>query len=64
MLASAGLISDGWAPGFAVPLIWVLVGLFALGTLVNAISRAKLERVWAPVSLVIAVSCGIIAAGM
>ncbi len=44
--------------------MWVFAGLFALGAILNLVSRSKAERVWAPVSMGIAVCCGIVAAGL
>ena len=44
--------------------MWVFTGLFALGALLNLVSRSKAERVWAPVSMGIAICCGIVAAGL
>jgi hypothetical protein len=44
--------------------MWVFTGLFAFGALLNLVSRSKAERVWAPVSMGIAVCCGIVAAGL
>ena len=61
VLASAGVIQADWMPGTGSTGMWVLTGLFALGTLANFASRSKRERYWGPVSLVIAVCCGIIA---
>lgn len=51
----------GWAfPDFANPAhiaMWVIVGLFALGTLMNAISRSAGERIiWTPVALAMALA--------
>lgn len=31
--------------------IWIVVGFFALGTIMNTITRSKIERIWAPVAL-------------
>jgi hypothetical protein len=62
VLAAAGVIGDAWVPGEGVAVLWVLTGFFTLGTLVNAISRSPLERLWAPVSLAIAACCAIVAA--
>ncbi len=42
---------------------WVVTGYFLLGTLANLASRSKPERLWGPISLVIAVCCGLVAAG-
>lgn len=61
-LDSGGLVDIGWdvAPAW----IWTLTGLFAIGTVLNLASRSKVERIWGPVSLVIAVCFGVIAAGI
>jgi hypothetical protein len=50
-----GEISTSW--------LWIITGFFAIGTLLNLVSRSKVERIWGPVSLVIAVCFGVIAAG-
>jgi hypothetical protein len=43
---------------------WVLVGYFALGVVLNGISRSKPERnLFTPVSLVLAVLCLLVALG-
>jgi hypothetical protein len=63
VLASADLIDLEWLPTAATGM-WVLTGFFTLGTLANLASRSKVERVWAPVSLAIAVCCSIVAIGM
>ena len=42
---------------------WVLMGVMALGTLMNAASRSPIERaLWTPIALSLAVLCGIVAA--
>jgi len=62
LLDSAGLVDIGWNVS---PLwIWVLAGLFTVGAIANFASRSKIERIWGPVSLVVAVCCAVIAAGM
>jgi hypothetical protein len=44
--------------------IWVLTGYFALGVVLNAISRSRAERlVMTPVALVLAVVCLVLALG-
>jgi hypothetical protein len=63
VLASEDLIDLEWLPTGATGM-WVLTGFFTLGTLANLASRSKVERVWAPVSLAIAVCCSVIAIGM
>lgn len=43
-------VPDGWLPVAS----WVLVGLFALSVVLNAITRSRLERaIWLPVTLVL-----------
>lgn len=61
VLASAGLIEADWLPGTGKVGMWVLTGLFSLGAFANFASRSKMERYWGPVSLAIAVCCGLIA---
>jgi hypothetical protein len=62
LLDAGGVIDIGWDVS---PLwLWVLAGLFTLGTLANAASRSKVERIWAPVSLVLAICCAVIAVAM
>jgi hypothetical protein len=61
LLNAAGLIDVGVELS---PLwLWVLAGLFAVGALANFASRSKNERIWGPVSLTLAVCCGVIALG-
>lgn len=59
---AAQLIDVAWLPGGSV-VMWVLLGYFALGTVMNAISRSRIERVWAPVNLALAVCCLLVALG-
>jgi hypothetical protein len=48
--------------GFADVAIWVLVGYFTLGILLNGISRSRAERaVMTPVVLVLALCCLVVA---
>lgn len=63
ILASAGVIAERWV-SVAPSALWVLTAFFLLGTLANAASRSHRERIWAPVSLVIAICCGVIALGL
>lgn len=32
--------------------IWVVLGFYALSTVMNTITRSKIERIWAPVALI------------
>jgi hypothetical protein len=54
---SGGVIDIGW--DVSPVWLWVLAGLFLLGTLANAASRSKVERVWAAVSLAIGLCCAV-----
>jgi len=63
ILAGAGLIDSSPVPeSWLTPLTWALSAYFGIGAVANSISRSKVERLWGPVSLVIAVCCGIVAA--
>lgn len=63
ILAAAGLIDSSPVPeSWLTPLMWGLTGYFAIGALLNTISRSKVERIWGPVSLIVAVCCGLVAA--
>ncbi|MEX0795303.1 MAG: hypothetical protein WEB67_13330 [Acidimicrobiia bacterium] len=60
ILDSAGVIGDGNSSG-GVAGLWVLTGLFGLSTVINLISPSKVERIWAPVALVLTVCCALLA---
>jgi hypothetical protein len=62
VLAAAGVITPAPLPAsWLEPATWVATGYFGLGALVNLISRSRLERFWAPVSLAAAICCGVVA---
>lgn len=62
VLDAADVLDLGWVSGGAARTwMWVLTVVFALGTLANAASRSRPERIWAPVSGMIAVCTAIIA---
>ena len=61
VLATARVIEVNWVPGTGRVGMWILTGLFALGTFANFASRSKRERYWGFVSLAIAVCCAIVA---
>jgi hypothetical protein len=60
----AAMIGKDLLPGNGQGMMWMLAGFFTLGTLVNAASRSKIERIWAPVSLAIAASCAYVASAL
>jgi hypothetical protein len=62
--AAAGIVAVAPLPAtWLIPAIWVAAAYFALGAVVNLISRSPIERVWAPVALATAICCVIVAAG-
>jgi hypothetical protein len=62
VLAAAGLVATSPLPeSWLKPATWAATAYFALGALVNLISRSRIERIWAPVALATAICCGIVA---
>lgn len=61
VLEAGDVIDIGWE--VAQVWLWVVVGFFSLGVLANLASRSRAERIWAPVSLGIAVSIAFVAMG-
>lgn len=64
VLASAGLIDDGWLPVDGSLLMWILAGLLGIGAVMNFVSRSPPERRWGAVALTVALCCVIIALGV
>ena len=64
ILSASGLLRIDGLPVAGAVAMWVLTAFFLLGTLMNAVSRSRRERIWAPVSLVIALCCAVIALGI
>lgn len=64
LLDRAGLVDAIPSEGAVRIVSWVLVGYFALGVLMNAISRSAAERaVMTPTALVLAVCAAVVAVG-
>ena len=62
---ASGLLE--WDLGWPDPgpiTMWVLAGVLGLGSVMNLVSRSKVERIWFPVALGAAVCCAVIALGM
>jgi hypothetical protein len=57
-----GAIASSFSADVIQTLAWIVAGYFILGTIMNAISRSKLERWWSPVSAVIAACVVVVAA--
>ena len=64
VLAASGWVDTSLTEGTRRVGMWVLAGLLALGALANFVSRSKIERLWGPVSLALAICCGLIARGI
>lgn len=63
VLVSSGLVTITGLPGSGSAAMWALTVLFVLGALMNFASRSRIERIWGPVTLVIAICCAVIALG-
>ena len=61
VLASAGIVDDGWLPVDGTLIMWVLAGLLGVGAVMNFASRSRPERRWGAVALTIALCCALIA---
>lgn len=60
---ASGLADTGLADGdLTVVWLWVVAALLALGTVLNLVSRSRIERVWAPVALMMSACCVALAA--
>ena len=64
VLAGAGFIDDSWVPVDITIVMWILAALLTVGAVTNAISRSPRERLWAPVALIVAICCALIAIGI
>ena len=62
VLGAAGLVGP-WLPFDRSMVMWVLAAFFTLGVVMNAVSRSPIERIWSPVSAVLAICCAVIALG-
>lgn len=64
VLGSAGLIEWDLVSSDGRAVMWVFAGLFTIGGLANLVSRSPVERLWAPVSIAIAICCTVIASAL
>lgn len=56
VLSAAGSLNV-YPEEFTTVVLWVMTVYFALSTIMNAVSRSKIERVWAPYSAVLCILC-------
>jgi hypothetical protein len=63
VVESADLAEISWLPGSGSGVMWALFAFFVFGTFMNVVSRSRVERIWAPVNLALAVCCIAIALG-
>ena len=61
VLTAADMSGVDWDRDVRRTVLWVLAGVFVFGALANAASRSKIERIWSPVSLGVAVCCAVMA---
>ena len=61
VLGAAGLLGDDAVGSGGAAGLWVFAGLFGLSTVVNLISPSKVERIWAPVALVLTACFAVLA---
>jgi hypothetical protein len=64
VLSASGLIEADLVPGRGTVTIWMLATIFLLGAIANGVSRSRAERLWAPVSLTIALCCSAVAVSL
>lgn len=61
LLEAGGALDSRWIPRPGPTALWTLTGFFGLGVVANLVSRSRVERWWAPVVLVVAVGCAVLA---
>ncbi len=62
VLSKAGLLFPGMMP-FSERAIWFVIVFFAAGTVMNTITPSRIERIWAPVTLVQFITAIMVALG-
>jgi hypothetical protein len=61
-IASSAELARGWTlPGAGTATMWALAGFFLLGGVINAASQSPIERWWAPIALLVAACCALVA---
>jgi hypothetical protein len=63
VLTAGGILGADWLPFDITVVLWLLVVFFAIGAIVNALSPSPRERIWSPVSAVLAICCALLALG-
>ena len=64
VFSASGLIDADLVPGDGAVTMSALAVLFLIGAIANAVSRSRVERWWAPISLALALCCAAIALGL
>ena len=60
ILRAANVIDVGWISA-STTMMWALTAFFAVGAVANLASRSRIERIWAPVAITLAVCCAVVA---
>jgi hypothetical protein len=63
ILITSSPVQIGGIPATGDVMMWLFCGLFSVGAIANFASRSRAERIWGPVSLIIAICCAVIALG-
>lgn len=61
VVRAAGVVSFGWMPHVGRLGMWLMAAFFAIGAVLNLMSRSRPERIWVPVALAVAGCCAVVA---
>lgn len=56
VLSSAGVVAI-YPDVFETIVLWIMTVYFAIGIVMNAVSKSKIERLWSPYSAVLCILC-------
>lgn len=57
VVLSASSSVNLYPESFTTVVLWVMAIYFAIGIVMNALSRSKVERIWAPYSAILCILC-------
>lgn len=63
VLYAGDVVGTGLDGGWSDVVLWVLAAFFTFQTVINAISPSRIERIWAPVALVMAICAVVLVLG-